>query len=65
MAHKTNKYYLPSPSSWPLKGSIGLICTVVGGANWLHEIWFGVLFIILGLLDANLYDLWMVWDRPS
>lgn len=37
MTHKNKGYYLPSPSSWPLKGSIALICTVVGAANWLHD----------------------------
>ncbi len=52
MAHHKveNKYYLPSPSSWPLKGSIALICTVVGAANWLHNAWFGPYLMFFGIL---------------
>ncbi len=50
MAQKSKGYYLPSPSSWPLKGSIALICTVVGAANWLHEMWFGPYLFGFGLL---------------
>lgn len=50
MVHKATKYYLPSPSHWPLKGSIALICTLVGAANWLHGLWFGPYLTLLGLL---------------
>lgn len=38
---KKPEYYLPSPSSWPLKGSIALLCMLAGAANWMHEEWFG------------------------
>jgi len=48
MSHKKG-YYLPSPSNWPLKGSIGLLCTVLGGANWLHNVWFGPYLMFFGL----------------
>ncbi|MHB1947492.1 MAG: cytochrome c oxidase subunit 3 [Gammaproteobacteria bacterium] len=49
MVHKNSKYYLPSPSSWPLKGSIALICTMVGAANWMHNVWFGPYLLVFGL----------------
>lgn len=50
MVHKPTKYYLPSPSSWPLKGSIGLICTLAGAANWIHGASFGPYLFFFGLL---------------
>lgn len=43
------KYYLPVPSSWPLKGSIALICVMSGAANWLHDAWFGPYLFGFGL----------------
>ncbi len=49
MDHQQKKYYLPPPSSWPLKGSIALICIVVGAANWLHDVWFGPYLLFFGL----------------
>jgi len=48
--NKKSSYYLPSPSSWPLKGSIALICLVVGAANWLHDVAFGPYLVGLGFL---------------
>lgn len=48
MSQKTGKYYLPSPSSWPLKGSIALICLLAGMANWLHNAWFGPVMVLFG-----------------
>lgn len=50
MNHKQKNYYLPTPSHWPLKASIGLLSTVVGGANWLHDVWFGPYLFTFGLL---------------
>lgn len=47
---KSNKYYLPNPSSWPLKASIALICLLAGAANWLHGVWFGPYLSLFGLL---------------
>ncbi len=44
------KYYLPSPSSWPVKGSIGLICIFVGAANWMHDVFFGPYLVLFGFL---------------
>ena len=50
MTQKTNGYYLPSPSSWPIKGSIGLICIVTGAANWMHDKWYGPYLLGFGFL---------------
>ncbi len=50
MIQKNKGYYLPSPSSWPLKGSIALICTLAGAANWIHEEWFGPYLFGFGFL---------------
>jgi cytochrome c oxidase subunit 3 len=43
-----NRYYLPAPSSWPIKGSIALICVMVGAANWLHQVGFGPYLFAFG-----------------
>lgn len=51
MSHEKPKgYYLPSPSSWPLKASIALICTLVGAANWMHTVWFGSYLCLFGFI---------------
>ena len=50
MKEKNKGYYLPSPSSWPLKGSIALICIVSGAANWMHESAFGPYLMAFGFL---------------
>jgi len=47
---KPGSYYLPAPSSWPIKGSIALICIVVGAANWLHEVSVGPYLLFFGFL---------------
>lgn len=44
------KYYLPSPSNWPIKGSIALFCVLAGIANWLHGDWFGPYLFLFGFL---------------
>lgn len=50
MADNHSKYYLPSPSGWPLKASIALICITAGTANWFHGVWFGPYLFTFGLL---------------
>jgi cytochrome c oxidase subunit 3 len=50
MSHKKTGYYLPTPSNWPLKACISLICLLGGGANWLHHEWFGPYLCGFGLL---------------
>lgn len=50
MKEKNKAYYLPSPSSWPLKGSIALICIVSGAANWMHQSAIGPYLMAFGFL---------------
>lgn len=47
---KPTGYYLPTPSSWPVKGSIALICIMLGAANWLHDESFGPYLFGFGFL---------------
>jgi cytochrome c oxidase subunit 3 len=49
MEHNTKKYYLPLPSSWPLKGSIALLCIFIGAANWIHNMSAGPYILLFGL----------------
>lgn len=44
----TEKYYLPEPSAWPIKASVGLFCLLAGVANWLHSEWYGFYLTMLG-----------------
>lgn len=46
-AHGT--YYIPSPSHWPLIGSMGLTTTLVGAASWMHTDWYGPYIFVVGL----------------
>ncbi len=50
MIQKNKQYYLPSPSSWPIKGSIALISILAGTANWLHNMWYGPYMVGFGFL---------------
>lgn len=51
MSHQnTNAYYLPAPSSWPIKASIAVFCMFAGGANWLHDVSFGPYLFTIGIL---------------
>lgn len=52
MEHKPGQYYLPSPSYWPIVGSIALFTLMYAAASWLHgAVWapylFGTGFFIL------------------
>lgn len=57
MIQKPKGYYLPEPSSWPLKGSIALICIMLGAANWLHDVWFGPYLLAFGFA----FLIYMAW----
>lgn len=46
--HHQGHYYLPEPSHWPIVGSIGLFCLLVGFANWLHKNTIGPYLFFLG-----------------
>lgn len=41
-------YYLPTPTHWPILGSIALFCMAFGTASWLHYEWFGPYILTLG-----------------
>ena len=44
-----HRYYLPSPSHWPVLGCAGLFVTFVGAAHWLHDTRVGPYLFALGL----------------
>jgi cytochrome c oxidase subunit 3 len=50
MDNKNGPYYLPTPSSWPIRGSIALICFFAGFANLLHGEWYGPYLMGFGFL---------------
>jgi cytochrome c oxidase subunit 3 len=53
------KYYLPDPSHWPVLGSAGIFCLLVGLANWLHKNTLGpILFFIGALIMAYMIVGW-------
>lgn len=50
MSNKPGGYYLPTPSSWPIRASIALFCILAGIANWLHDMSFGPYLMGFGLI---------------
>ncbi len=46
----TDKYFIAAPSYWPIIGSIALMTTFVGAANWIHGAWIGAVLFFTGLL---------------
>src|SRR5579872_1603380 len=44
------KYFLPAPSKWPLMGSCGLFCILVGVINIIHQNWYGHYFFMGGAI---------------
>ncbi|MDF1758303.1 MAG: cytochrome c oxidase subunit 3 [Legionellaceae bacterium] len=52
-------YYIPSPSHWPLVGSIGLTTTLVGAGSWLHSDWYGPYVFTVGLFI--LFSMFFGW----
>ncbi|HEB59640.1 MAG TPA: cytochrome c oxidase subunit 3 [Gammaproteobacteria bacterium] len=54
MTHAQGGYYLPSPSHWPLVGSIGLFCTMFGFALSPNDPTF-LMYIGLALLAYMLF----------
>jgi cytochrome c oxidase subunit 3 len=47
-AGTTPDYYIPTPSSWPIKGSIALFCMGVGAATWVNGIMPGPWAVLVG-----------------
>ena len=46
----TPAYFIPSPSSWPIKGSIALFCMALGAATWFNGILPGPWAVLVGFL---------------
>jgi cytochrome c oxidase subunit 3 len=49
-AGTTPDYYIPSPSSWPIKGSIALFCMAIGAATWVNGIMPGPWGVLVGFV---------------
>jgi len=50
MSAEHGSYYLPSPSHWPIVGSIGLTTILAGAANWMHHHWYGPYMFFTGAM---------------
>jgi cytochrome c oxidase subunit 3 len=46
----TKNYFIAEPSFWPIMGSVGLFCTVIGLVQTLHEGLFGPYLMGLGFI---------------
>jgi len=46
----TPDYYIPTPSSWPIKGSIALFCMAIGAATWFNDMMPGPWAVLVGFL---------------
>lgn len=42
-------YFIPSPTYWPILGSISLFLLLVGAINVIHSNWYGTVMILFGL----------------
>jgi cytochrome c oxidase subunit III len=53
----TAGYFIPQPSSWPIKGSIGLFCMAIGAATWFNHLPPGPWAVMFGfaILIYTLY----------
>lgn len=47
--HPVKYYFIADPSYWPIIGSLGLFCTVLGLVQTLHEVSIGPFLMIAGL----------------
>jgi cytochrome c oxidase subunit 3 len=47
-AGTTPAYYIPQPSSWPIKGSIALFCMATGAATWFNDLPPGWPLLLVG-----------------
>ena len=44
------KYFLPTPSKWPLIGSVSLFLVLIGAINIIHGNWYGHYFLMSGAI---------------
>jgi cytochrome c oxidase subunit 3 len=49
MTHANNSYYVPHGSHWPIVGSVGLLCLMVGVSNWLNGADVGFDIMLVGV----------------
>jgi len=49
MSHAENRYYVPHGSHWPIVGSLGLLCLMVGVSNWLNGAQVGFYIALAGV----------------
>lgn len=49
MDEKSGKYFLPAPSSWPIKASISIFILLFGIAHWVHNVWDWPIIILTGV----------------
>jgi len=49
MTHANNNYYVPHGSHWPIVGSVGLLCLMVGVSNWLNGADVGFDIMLVGV----------------
>jgi cytochrome c oxidase subunit 3 len=47
---KTDHYYIPQPSGWPVVGSIGLFLMATGAVVWFNTAPWGSYFVLAGFL---------------
>src|SRR5579862_2204619 len=45
----TDHYYIAEPSFWPMVGTLGLFCTVLGLVQTLHQGFIGPYLMVLGV----------------
>ncbi|MEO8308080.1 MAG: cytochrome c oxidase subunit 3 [Pseudomonadota bacterium] len=57
-AHDSSSYYVPHSSHWPITGSIGLFCLMVGAVSFLNDWAGGWAFLPGALLIATLFIGW-------
>src|SRR5215813_1416578 len=46
MINQTARYFIPDPSTWPITGSIALLCLASGAASWFNG-WAPGKFVVL------------------
>ncbi len=49
MTQQSGHYYVPSPSHWPIFGSVALLCMALGATLWMNNGALGPWVLVLGL----------------
>ena len=56
MISQSARYFIPDPSTWPITGSIALLCLASGAASWFNGWAPGKYLVLAGLRDPRLHD---------